>query len=179
MSCVNSLCGHWDEPSDGPHSRRHPERSEGPGCFARSTSAFHMSDPWLRLLRPEFPGCDSREHEREYVSYNRRMPDSHHPRRIACLQPSATVILASVGELERVVACTKYCADVVPEVKTNSRNGSRLIIADSWTSRFSPPSLTSSLPPSLIRKQRSLKFSRPVSASSVLLRKRSTTFTAT
>ena len=137
MSCVNSLCGHWDEPSDGPHSRRHPERSEGPGCFARSTSAFHMSDPWLRLLRPEFPGCDSREHEREYVSYNRRMPDSHHPRRIACLQPSATVILASVGELERVVACTKYCADVVPEVKTNSRNGSRLIIADSWTSKAS------------------------------------------
>jgi len=65
------------------------------------------------------------------------MSDSHHPRRIACLQPSATVILASVGELERVVACTKYCADVVPEVKTGSRNGTRLIIADSWTSKAS------------------------------------------
>jgi len=59
------------------------------------------------------------------------MPSSHTPRRIACLQPSATVILASLGELERVVACTKYCADVVPEV----RQGNRLIIADSWTSK--------------------------------------------
>ena len=44
------------------------------------------------------------------------MPGSHHPRRIACLQPSATVILDAVGELGRVVACTRYCADVVPEV---------------------------------------------------------------
>ena len=61
------------------------------------------------------------------------MPDSLHPRRIACLQPSATVILASVGELDRVVACTKYCADVVPEV----RDGNRLIVADSWTSKAS------------------------------------------
>jgi iron complex transport system substrate-binding protein len=61
------------------------------------------------------------------------MPDSHTPRRIACLQPSATVILASVGELERVVACTKYCADVVPEV----RGGNRIVIADSWTSKTS------------------------------------------
>ena len=61
------------------------------------------------------------------------MDDALYPRRIACLQPSATVILASVGELERVVACTKYCADVVPEV----RDGNRLIIADSWTSKAS------------------------------------------
>jgi iron complex transport system substrate-binding protein len=61
------------------------------------------------------------------------MPDSHYPRRIACLQPSATVILASVGELDRVVACTRYCADVVPEV----RDGGRMIIADSWTSKAS------------------------------------------
>ena len=53
------------------------------------------------------------------------------PRRIACLQPSATVILASLGELDRVVACTKYCADVVPEVL----QGNRLIISDSWSSK--------------------------------------------
>ena len=53
----------------------------------------------------------------------------HTPRRIACLQPSATVILAAVGELDRVVACTRYCADVVPEVA----DGSRIILADSWT----------------------------------------------
>ncbi len=57
------------------------------------------------------------------------MPRSHHPRRIACLQPSATVVLNAVGELGRVVACTRYCADVVPEVA----DGSRLILADSWT----------------------------------------------
>jgi len=67
------------------------------------------------------------------VAYNGGMPDSHHPRRIACLQPSATVILASVGELDRVVACTKYCADVVPEV----RGSNRIIISDSWTSKAS------------------------------------------
>lgn len=51
------------------------------------------------------------------------------PRRIVCLQPSATVILAAVGEIDRVVACTKYCRDVVPEVA----NSSRTILEDSWT----------------------------------------------
>jgi iron complex transport system substrate-binding protein len=65
------------------------------------------------------------------------MPDSRTPRRIACLQPSATVILASVGELNRVVACTKYCADVVPELRARLRAGDRLIIADSWSSKAS------------------------------------------
>jgi len=58
---------------------------------------------------------------------------THLPRRIVCLQPSATVILASLGELERVVAYTKYCADVVSEL----RNGDRLIVADSWSSNAS------------------------------------------
>jgi iron complex transport system substrate-binding protein len=53
----------------------------------------------------------------------------HTAQRIACLQPSATVILDSIGELGRVVACTRYCADVVPEVA----DGSRIILADSWT----------------------------------------------
>jgi iron complex transport system substrate-binding protein len=57
------------------------------------------------------------------------VPKDHTPRRIACLQPSATVILSALGELDRVVACTKYCADVVPAV-ANSR---RMILADSWT----------------------------------------------
>ena len=50
-------------------------------------------------------------------------------RRIACLQPSATVILDALGALDRVVACTKYCVDVVPAVA----DGSRLILSDSWT----------------------------------------------
>ncbi len=57
------------------------------------------------------------------------MPSDHICRRIACLQPSATVILDAIGELDRVVACTKYCADVVPAVA----DGSRMILADSWT----------------------------------------------
>lgn len=65
------------------------------------------------------------------------MPDLRAPRRIACLQPSATVILASIGELDRVVACTKFCLDVVPELQGDARNGHRQvsIIADSWTSK--------------------------------------------
>jgi len=53
----------------------------------------------------------------------------HSPQRIVCLQPSATVILGGVGELDRVVACTRYCADVVPGIA----NGARQILADSWT----------------------------------------------
>ena len=57
------------------------------------------------------------------------MSPSHSPRRIACLQPSATVILAAVGELDRVIACTKYCTDVVPEIAWHPR----LILSDSWT----------------------------------------------
>ncbi len=57
------------------------------------------------------------------------MPSSHAARRVVCLQPSATVILDSIGELGRVVACTRYCADVVPEVA----DGSRIILADSRT----------------------------------------------
>jgi iron complex transport system substrate-binding protein len=57
------------------------------------------------------------------------MAASHSVQRIACLQPSATVILDAIGELELVVACTRYCADVVPAV----RGGGRVILADSWT----------------------------------------------
>lgn len=51
------------------------------------------------------------------------------PRRVVCLQPSATVILASIGRLDRVVACTKYCVDVCPEVKDRGC----AIVSDSWT----------------------------------------------
>ena len=59
------------------------------------------------------------------------MPANHTPRRIVSLQPSATVILASVGQLHRVVACTKYCADVCPEIKSSGCT----IVADSWTAK--------------------------------------------
>ena len=54
---------------------------------------------------------------------------SYAPCRIACLQPSATVILDAIGALDRVVACTRYCADVVERVA----DGSWTILADSWT----------------------------------------------
>jgi iron complex transport system substrate-binding protein len=57
------------------------------------------------------------------------MSVDHTPRRIACLQPSATVILDAIGELGRIVACTRYCADVVAGVASNSR----MILHDSWT----------------------------------------------
>jgi len=53
----------------------------------------------------------------------------HTPCRIACLQPSATVILGAIGELDRVVACTRYCADVVPGINEHSCT----VLHDSWT----------------------------------------------
>lgn len=56
---------------------------------------------------------------------------SYFPQRIVSLQPSATVTLQALRLLDRVVACTKYCADVVPEAK----DGSRLIVHDSWTAQ--------------------------------------------
>ncbi len=51
------------------------------------------------------------------------------PKRVVSLQPSATVILAELGLLERVVACTKYCAEVCPAVAHDGR----AIVADSWS----------------------------------------------
>lgn len=57
------------------------------------------------------------------------MSSVHVPCRIACLQPSATVILDALGALDYVVACTRYCADVVERIA----DGSRSILADSWT----------------------------------------------
>jgi iron complex transport system substrate-binding protein len=57
------------------------------------------------------------------------VPSDHTPRRVVSLQPSATVILAAVGKLDRVVACTKYCADLCPEITEHGIT----IVADSWT----------------------------------------------
>jgi iron complex transport system substrate-binding protein len=50
------------------------------------------------------------------------------PRRIVSLQPSATVILRDLGQLSRLVACTKYCLEVCPEVASGPR-----IVDDSWS----------------------------------------------
>jgi len=51
------------------------------------------------------------------------------PQRIVSLQPSATVMLESLGALDRLVACTKYCVDVCPEAAKQA------IVADSWTAQ--------------------------------------------
>jgi iron complex transport system substrate-binding protein len=58
-------------------------------------------------------------------------PADHSPRRVVALQPSATVTLDDLGLLDRLVACTKYCADVCPEVA----DGSRTIVSDSWSAQ--------------------------------------------
>jgi iron complex transport system substrate-binding protein len=50
--------------------------------------------------------------------------------RIVSLQPSVTVTIDSLGLLDWVVACTRYCADVCP----SAANGRR-IVADSWTAQ--------------------------------------------
>lgn len=57
------------------------------------------------------------------------MSSDYTPRRVVSLQPSVTVILKSIGKLDRLVACTKYCADVCPEVIQLGCS----IISDSWT----------------------------------------------
>jgi iron complex transport system substrate-binding protein len=53
------------------------------------------------------------------------------PRRIVSLQPSATGILRDLGRLDLLVACTRYCAEVCPEV----RKRNIAIVADSWTAQ--------------------------------------------
>jgi iron complex transport system substrate-binding protein len=59
------------------------------------------------------------------------MPSNFTPQRVVCLQPSATLTMRDLGLLDRVVACTKYCADVCPEVS----DGARSIVSDSWTAQ--------------------------------------------
>src|ERR1700752_3889328 len=56
------------------------------------------------------------------------MNRSHSPHRVVSLQPSATVILEAIGQLDSLVACTRYCVDVCPEAGTG-----RTIVDDSWT----------------------------------------------
>jgi iron complex transport system substrate-binding protein len=50
--------------------------------------------------------------------------------RIASLQPSASVILDALDARDRLVACTKYCEEVLPGVSEG-----RLVVADSWASK--------------------------------------------
>lgn len=55
---------------------------------------------------------------------------SFFPQRIVSLQPSASVILDALGARDRLVACTKYCEEVLPGISAG-----RLVVADSWTSK--------------------------------------------
>ncbi|HMK30785.1 MAG TPA: ABC transporter substrate-binding protein [Terriglobales bacterium] len=59
------------------------------------------------------------------------MFDSLFPHRVVSLQPSATVTINCLGLLDRLVACTRYCADVCPEVN----DGHRILVHDSWTAQ--------------------------------------------
>src|SRR4051812_49274628 len=56
---------------------------------------------------------------------------SYVPQRIVSLQPSVTVTIDRLGLLDHVVACTKYCLDVCPAL----REQSKIIVADSWTAQ--------------------------------------------
>ncbi|HMC29717.1 MAG TPA: ABC transporter substrate-binding protein, partial [Candidatus Angelobacter sp.] len=59
------------------------------------------------------------------------MPENHAPRRVVSLQPSVTVTLRDLGLLGRLAACTKYCAEICPEVKT----AGCLMVEDSWSAK--------------------------------------------
>src|SRR5579872_6242066 len=54
-------------------------------------------------------------------------------KRVVSLQPSATVILRAIGCLDQLVACTKWCADVCPELARMNC----AVISDSWTAQAS------------------------------------------
>ena len=56
---------------------------------------------------------------------------SHEVRRIVSLQPSITLTLAELGALDKLVACTKYCAEVCSEVVERKIP----IVQDSWTAQ--------------------------------------------
>src|ERR1700693_3671261 len=117
---------------------RSDRTGEWADCECNSSPQARNSDRCCWRLAASFdaccaigPRCAARSAEPNSQEFDRTliMPGFHTARRIACLQPSATVILDAVGELGRVVACTRYCADVVPSVA----DGSRIILADSWT----------------------------------------------
>ena len=59
------------------------------------------------------------------------MPEKLVPQRVVSLQPSVTVTLRDLGVLDRLVACTKYCVDVCPEV----RETGCIIVEDSWSAK--------------------------------------------
>jgi iron complex transport system substrate-binding protein len=59
------------------------------------------------------------------------MPENYLPQRIVSLQPSITVTMRDLGLLDRLAACTRYCADVCPEIQQTGC----VIVEDSWTAK--------------------------------------------
>jgi iron complex transport system substrate-binding protein len=59
------------------------------------------------------------------------MRSDYVPRRIVSLQPSATAIVRELGQLERLVACTKYCVEICPEMSERPV----VIVSDSWSAQ--------------------------------------------
>jgi iron complex transport system substrate-binding protein len=59
------------------------------------------------------------------------MPENLIPQRVMSLQPSVTVTLRDLGVLDRLVACTKYCVDVCPEVQEMGC----IVVEDSWSAK--------------------------------------------
>ena len=65
--------------------------------------------------------------------YNPSMPAIPVPQRVVSLQPSITVTLHDLRMLDRLVACTKFCIDVCPELNTTRCT----IVEDSWSAKAS------------------------------------------
>jgi iron complex transport system substrate-binding protein len=64
------------------------------------------------------------------------MPEIRLSQRVVSLQPSITVTLGDLGLLDRLVACTKYCLEVCPELRDRVGEGRPCaIVHDSWTSK--------------------------------------------
>jgi iron complex transport system substrate-binding protein len=59
------------------------------------------------------------------------MPENLVPQRVVSLQPSITVTFRDLGVLGRLIACTKYCIDVCPEVLETEC----IIVEDSWSAK--------------------------------------------
>jgi iron complex transport system substrate-binding protein len=59
------------------------------------------------------------------------MPERRIPQRVVSLQPSVTVTLRDLGVLDRLMACTKYCVEVCPEVMETGC----IIVEDSWSAK--------------------------------------------
>jgi len=74
-------------------------------------------------MAQELPDC--------LISADAGVNSDYLPQRVVCLQPSATATLAGLGLLSRVVACTRWCLDVCPEVAEYKP----VIVEDSWTAR--------------------------------------------